>query len=387
MRHLMIALFVALAFVGQSAWGGAFLPGDLVVYCVGNGTGSLVNTGNPVFLDEFTPSGTLVQSVPLPTAASGPNYPLIASGTATSEGFLTQSADGQYLLLTGYGTTIGGTASLSGTSATTVPRVVARVDSAGNINTTTALSDFANANNPRSAVSTDGTSIWVSGAAGGVRYTTLGSTTSTQLNSTIGNSVQVGIAGGQLYATTKTTGDYLAAIGSGLPTTGGQGLTAILATGGGTSPDAFFFADLSPSTPGLDTLYVADDGVGIEKYCLVGGVWTAEGSKGSASNAYRGLTGTVDGSGNVTLYTTRKGGSGASGGGELASIIDSSGFGNAMNGSFTLLATAPTDEAFRGVAFAPVAAAAPEPATLALLLAAAMCFFGWRYCRSRRSNA
>src|SRR5215470_7266685 len=60
----------------------AFTAGDVVIYRVGDGSGSLVNTGNAVFLDEYTPSGTLVQSVALPTTASGANKQLIASGTA-----------------------------------------------------------------------------------------------------------------------------------------------------------------------------------------------------------------------------------------------------------------------------------------------------------------
>src|SRR4051794_24904673 len=79
----------------------ALTPGDLVVYRIGTGAGALVNTGNPVFLDEFTPAGVLVQSIALPTSASGADQPLIASGTAASEGLLTRSADSQYIVLSG----------------------------------------------------------------------------------------------------------------------------------------------------------------------------------------------------------------------------------------------------------------------------------------------
>src|SRR5262245_51312858 len=64
----------------------SFTPCNLVVYRVGTGSGSLLNSGNAVFLDEYTPAGTLVQSIPLPATASGSNHQLIASGTATSEG-------------------------------------------------------------------------------------------------------------------------------------------------------------------------------------------------------------------------------------------------------------------------------------------------------------
>jgi hypothetical protein len=110
-----------------------------------------VNTGSPVFLDEYTPSGTLVQSMALPTSVSGSNKQLIASGTASSEGLLTLSSDGRYLFLTGYAANIGGTASLSGTTGIAIPRTVGRVDASGNIDTSTALTDFATGNNPRSA--------------------------------------------------------------------------------------------------------------------------------------------------------------------------------------------------------------------------------------------
>lgn len=64
----------------------AFTPGNLVIYRVGDGANTLTNTGNAVFLDEYTTAGVLVQSVPMPTTASGSNVPFIASGTATSEG-------------------------------------------------------------------------------------------------------------------------------------------------------------------------------------------------------------------------------------------------------------------------------------------------------------
>ena len=119
----------------------AFTPGNVVVYRAGSGAGSLVNTGNPVFLDEYTPAGTLVQSMALPTTASGANHRLISSGTATSEGLMTRSVDGRYLVLTGYDAPMP-TTGLAGTASATVPRVVGRVDDAGTIDTTTALTTF-----------------------------------------------------------------------------------------------------------------------------------------------------------------------------------------------------------------------------------------------------
>src|SRR5262245_44239827 len=111
----------------------AFTPGNLVIYRVGDGGTSLVNTGNPVFLDEYTTSGTLVQSIALPIVASVSDRRFIASGSATSEGLLTRSTDGLYLLLTGYDAATGGGTNLTTSSALTINRVVGRVDPNGNV--------------------------------------------------------------------------------------------------------------------------------------------------------------------------------------------------------------------------------------------------------------
>jgi hypothetical protein len=114
----LLALVVSSALVLTSAtsFAAAFTPGNIAVYRVGDGAAALVNTGNAVFIDEYTPSGTLVQSIALPTALTGANQPFVASGTATSEGLLTRSQDGNYLLAPGYARAPGGTGSLSGTT-------------------------------------------------------------------------------------------------------------------------------------------------------------------------------------------------------------------------------------------------------------------------------
>jgi hypothetical protein len=223
----------------------AFTPGNIVVVRVGDGTSTLTNTGNAVFLDEFTPTGTLVQSIAMPTTVSGTNKQLILSGTATSEGMLNRSVDGRYLLLTGYGRDLGGTGSLSGTASGTVNRVVGRVDVLGNVDTTTALSDFSSGNNPRSVASTNGTDLWVGGGAGSVRYTTLGSTTSTQLNTTITNIRHVQIADEQLYISTASGSSVrIQTVGTGLPITSGQTMTGLPGFTTSASTYGYFFADL-----------------------------------------------------------------------------------------------------------------------------------------------
>src|SRR2546429_280991 len=76
-----------------------FTAGNLVVYRVGDGLSALGSAATPVFLDEYTPAGVFVQTIAVPTTTSGSNRALTASGTATSEGLLTRSIDGQYLTL------------------------------------------------------------------------------------------------------------------------------------------------------------------------------------------------------------------------------------------------------------------------------------------------
>src|SRR5262245_1361667 len=77
--------------------------GNLVVVRVGTGSGALTSASTATFLDEYTPGGVLVQSIAMPTVATGLHQPCTNSGTATSEGFLSISTNGVYLLLGGYG--------------------------------------------------------------------------------------------------------------------------------------------------------------------------------------------------------------------------------------------------------------------------------------------
>jgi hypothetical protein len=332
---------------------------DVVVYRVGDGSAGLVSTGAPVFIDEFDPAtGSLVKSTAMPTGSNGNSHALIASGVASSEGLISRSTDGHFVVLTGYDSPLGGSASVAGTTSALVPRVVGRVDAFGEVDTSTALTDFASGNNPRGAASTDGTDLWVSGAVDSAHFTTLGSSTSVQLSTTVTNLRAVGIFGSQLFVSDSSGSSVrLGAVGTGLPTTAGQTIANLPGFPTSGSPYAFFLADLDGKA-GLDTLYVADDGAsgssgGLTKYSLgASGAWTASGTVGSATDTYRGVTGAVTGS-TVTLYAVRKGGSTATGGGELDALVDSSGFGGTFSAAPTTIATAGANTAFRGVALAP----------------------------------
>ncbi len=352
-RHHSPALALASLTMGAGFVQAApFAPGNLAVYRIGEGTADLVGTGNPVFIDEYTTAGALVQSIALPTTATDPQKPLIASGTATSEGLLSRSTDSRFLIVPGYGTALGG-AALSGTASNVVSRVAGRVSFNGDVDTSTALSDWSNLNNPRSGTSTNGTDIWVAGAAGGVRYTTLGSTTSTQLSATVVNIRQLNGFNGQLFASTSSgTAVRVGTVGTGFPATTGQTITNLPGVPLTGSPYGYFLADLD-GAPGGDTLYVADDTPGqIQKYCLASGNWTAKGS--ITATAVRGLAGTVS-AGVVSLFGTT-GGSTAGGGGTIYSAVDNTGFNGTISGTAAVIATQTntSKKAFRGIAMTPI---------------------------------
>ncbi len=352
-----LSALCAAMLVASGALAAPFTPGNVVVYRVGDGAAGLLNTGAAVFLDEFSPSGALVQSVPLPATAIGNNRQLIASGTSTSEGLLSRTADGQCLLAAGYARDLGGVGSLSSTAGAAVPRTVALIGASASIDTRTALADAADGNNPRgvAGLSCSG-AFWFAGGAGGVRTFEIAATTSTQVSTTLTNVRQPAIFAGQLYISTGVgTAVRIGTVGSGLPTTSGQVIAALPGFSLLGSPYAYVLADLSDTTVGVDTLYVADDSAtALSKYTLSGGNWALTGTVGADADDYRGLTASIIGT-TVALFAVRNGGNSAPGGGQLVTLVDASGYNGTLTGMPSLLATAATNTAFRGVAFAPVA--------------------------------
>jgi hypothetical protein len=87
----------------------AFAPGDLIILRVGDGPG--YNGTAPLFLDEYTPAGALVQSVAVPfnQTVGGPgNQPLtIDLSAAAGNGQLNRSYDGSVLTFGGLDSGIG----------------------------------------------------------------------------------------------------------------------------------------------------------------------------------------------------------------------------------------------------------------------------------------
>ncbi len=333
----------------------SFTPGNIVVYRVGDGSASITSAATATFLDEYKLDGTLVQSIALPTVANGANKRLTNSGTATSEGLMSASADGHYLIVAGYDAAPG-TASITSSASTAINRVIGRIDANGNVDTTTALTDGISGGNPRSATSSNGSDLWIDGSVQGVRYAPLGSTTSTVIASNITNLRAINVFAGQLYVDTASGTTRLNTVGTGMPTTAGQTIATLPGFPTPASPYGFFFAQLNPSSAGVDTVYVADDstataGGGLQKYSLVSGSWVASGTVGvgTTSLSLRGVTGSVN-NGVATLYAVGS----STTVGTLYSFVDNTGQGGTITGSLTTVASSTTNKVFRGVAFAPV---------------------------------
>jgi hypothetical protein len=377
------ALLLALAGSAVSALAAPFTAGNLLVYRVGANTGSdtLVNTGNAVFIDEWTTTGSYVQSV-----ATG----MFASGTATSEGLLTRSPNGQHVTFTGYASTNG--SSISGTNSATINRTVGVINASASL-TKANFSDFASGNNPRSATTTNGTDLWMGGGAGGVRYGTTAGGTSTQLSTTPTNIRGVEVFNNQLFISTSSgSAVRIGTVGTGIPTTSGNTITNLpgfVTTG---SPYEFVLLDLDAGVAGIDTLYYADDTTNasiIGKYSLVSGTWTASGTITGVAGV-RGLTASVNGS-NVSLFGST-GSSAATGTGAVYSFLDTTGYNSSVSGAATTvfsnatlqtaLGSTGSSFAFRGIEFVPVSAI-PEPSAFAAL--AGLAALGLGAARRRRA--
>jgi hypothetical protein len=304
--------------------------------------GALVaETGNPVTL-ACTEAGTAGASQP----------PL--------EGFLARSVDERYVTLACYDASAG-TAAVAATASATVNRLVARVDATLAVDTSTRLDAAFSGNSVRSAASTDGTAIWVAGSqgggstSGGTWYTTLGTTGGTQLTDAPSTNRCVRIFGGQLYGSSGAPTGFpdVFTIGSGLPTTAGQTATALpgLPTGmtATNMPLDYVLLDVNPAVAGLDTLYIADNraaasGGGIQKWTFDGTTWTLANTFDGLVPGMYALTGYVSGS-NVVLVA-------------ISNVVTANGVvtytdDGTTTPTPTTIATAPANQAYRGVALSP----------------------------------
>ncbi len=387
-----------------------------VVEVVGNGSGALTSAGWPVAIDVFQNS-TSGQLSPTSSAAFGSTdgSSMVNSGNSTSEGALannplltTMAALGQsytgsaaYVYDAGYGT-VAGAAGVA--TSTTIPTEVGQVTLTGGAATAPTIllsqpraSDYSGVS-IRGVVGADDsanpTALYAAGASGSWRNYM----TSTQVGTPSNvRTVQAsyGSSGIQLFGSSDT-GSTVGISVINLSTSTSSLLVQSATTSSNASPYAFVLLDntANPNTiNGYNTAYIADDGTatsevagnaGIEKWTYSGSVWTHDYTllgllpTGGTATGYRGLAGQMDGGGSddVILYTTDASST------YLQQVTDPIAALTNPGDTFITLATAPTNEVFRGVALAP--AAVPEPSTLALLTVGAVALLGCAH-RRRRS--
>ncbi len=330
----------------------AVSAGNLVIYRVGTGAAALNSTATAVFLDEYTPTGAFVQSIPVPTTGA---TAMTAVGNATTEGTMSVSGDGSRLVFTGYRKDAGGTSPSSDTALVS-NRVVGMLGLDGSVDTSTAITDAGGS--LRSATAASSTSPIYIGASTGLRYVAAqgAGTTSTLIDSR--NSRQVMQSGGVLFAGNGTT--ILPKVQSyGAGPTAATVATPVITLASTDVINSFWFADLSATVAGDDTMYAVNQFTGsILKYTSDGSAWTASGSF-TASTAAN-VTGIVGDSG-VDLYVTNAS--------TLFKFSDTTGYGGVMAGAATSIATlSVANTAFRGLAAFPV----PEPTVAVLGLMASL---------------
>jgi hypothetical protein len=331
-----------------------FIPGNLAVVRLGDGTQTLVNTGNSIFVDQYSTGGAFVNSVAIPDTGAGG---MVINGTATADGALSRSPDSSILTVSMYNRAVGGSGSVSTTTSAAVPRTIGLVDfsrtySQG-LSTTTAFS----AGNFRSSVG-DGNNYWGLGSVTGTYY--FGSSASAAtIQSTISNGRVINIFNGNLYFSTMTSaasGPGIYGFSGGGEPTAATAPTLLFSVGATGSP-----YDFAINSAG-NLAYVADDratasGGGIQRWDLVGSTWTLSYTLGTGVGSTVGTRGlAVDFSGATPLvYATTATGTTVN---NLIGVADT-GAGSVP----TVLATSAANEVFRGLEFVAI----PEPSSIALL--------------------
>jgi hypothetical protein len=396
-----------------------------VVTEVGNGATPLTNAGAPTTIQVYA-NGVAGQVAPLAQATYA-NGLLINTGNSVSEGELANNpgvADAATAGLSYGGTAYvfsGGYAAKDGTPAvntTLAARTVGDMTVTGSSVSGASVplsqpggSAYAPTGNIRAAEGDDTVSnFWSAGTSSlggtaGYKYFN----TNTALQNPLGptNTRTIQIRQGQLYGSSDTsTFVGISLIGSGTPQVGGQTITPLFVTGASSSasPEAFSLIDdpnvLTPTIGGVNVpfnvAYVADSSFGTGN--ILPGIqkWvyspTTVGNNGWSlayiisdvpGDGYNGLAAelvqvpiigvrgglTQD---EIVLFSSNNTNT-ALGGNSLEEFIDPLVGGSAAATDATVidLADAPANDAFRGVALAPISV--PEPASFA---AAGLALFG-----------
>lgn len=353
MKKVLLSTLSAVA--GTTAlFAQGFTAGNLVVLQT---SGTVSKASSAITLQEITKSGTAVSSVALPS--TGPRAIQTSGIFGGSEGFLSTSTDGKYILLGGYGTAATYT-DITATLASSVSRVIGTVAPSGFYMAVGSSNIFYSANDIRGAVS-DGTNYWASGASvasvDGINYYGPGTPAGLGTGTTPPKAYGLRIFNGQLYYSTQKAGPTntsgqlgVFALGTGLPTSGTVSPSQLINTG---SLEAQDFSINSSS----DICYVAisknSSAGGIQKWTKSGSTWSLAYTLGTGTASIGAYGLVVDYSGSVpVLYATTF----ESAGNRIIKITDN---GTLASAVVTTLVTATYNVHYKGITFAPVASGTP----------------------------
>jgi hypothetical protein len=345
-----LALF-SILFVPSSLYA-QFTAGRIVAVKT---TGSVSKGGSAITLNEYSKTGVAGTTLALPSTGLTPIQ--MAAGSGGSEGFLTRTPDGTALVLAGYSTSTTGITDITGTSATTAPRIIFKVDALGNYSQVGSSTTSYTNNDIRGAIS-DGTNYWAAGASNatdGINYYGPGTPTALAAGA---KAYGLQLFNGQIYFSTQKTGSVtpsfgIYALGTGMPTSGAITPDLIINTGTAT-PEDFSI------NPTGDVCYIAinlNTAVGgIQKWTKIGSVWTLAYTFGTGVNNIGAYGLVVDYSANypVLFATTNEANTI---GNRIVTITDSN-----ATATVTQLVGATANTFFHGIAFSPTCPLPAQPA-------------------------
>ncbi len=326
---------------------------------VGDGVASLAGTAAAVNIEAYNgATGAMVGSpIALPTTTTpGGNLALTLSGTAGAEGFLFRSLDQRFVVMGGYEASPGSAAGLSAVGQ----RVIARINAAGVVDTRTSVGATATGMTIRAVATVDGSAFWsvhTQTSVGDVVYTGYGGSPAGAVVTSREVFRSVAVFGQQLLVTgSNSSGSGVFATSTlprapggvlsplpGFPSTSSMSLSpygvAAFDRDGNGAADVIFFAD--------DRTLLADGGPtggGLQCWRLIGGTWTSMGNVTGLPNPLRGLTGRTNGADYVLYGVTSEG---------RARLLRIDVSATTLSGAVTVIAQAPMNMSYRGVAFAP----------------------------------
>lgn len=350
-----LLLFTAALAVGTFVFSQAFVPGNLVLSRYGDGKTALPTNNRtvPVFLDEYDLSGQKVRTLPLPTVelpadeeGSTPNRILAGVSRIKDEGLITLSPNGYFLSMVGYNLAPYTTQFNNQTF-----RTIGVITPDGEIDTRTGARVILG--NPRCAVTNNGANFWYTGSGSGLRRKTLNSRNQDDsvILETPAAYNSVYIYNDQLYYTSdNAAGPRIARVGESLPYAEQKTSTPLPGYPNTGSPDQIIMLDNDGSTPEPDLIYVTDSDAGsLQKWVYTGSQWVARGAVilQGVTDDIRGLTGEIV-SGNVVLYAVTPT--------TLLKITDAAAISTTVSATTNtplVMAKAPAQTQFRGVAFTP----------------------------------